>query len=172
MKNEYEIRGDTTAIFLRRKDGSRLETLIDTADLPRAMGMPYEWCAMFCKNNSSFYAYTNIPTAKGKRKCIRLHRWITNPKDNEEVDHLFHDTLDNRRRNLRKLPKGKNKQNCKGAYKTNKSGIRGVTWNKQLGKWYACYRLNGHLNYVGIFDNLIDAEKAITKARAEICHIH
>lgn len=36
MKNEFEIRGDVTVIFLKRRDGTVLETVIDTSDLTRA----------------------------------------------------------------------------------------------------------------------------------------
>lgn len=36
MKNDFEIRGDVTAIFLRRKDGNPMETIISTSDLPKA----------------------------------------------------------------------------------------------------------------------------------------
>jgi hypothetical protein len=36
MKNGYEIRGEVTSIFLKRKDGKVIETFIDTNDLNKA----------------------------------------------------------------------------------------------------------------------------------------
>lgn len=40
MKNEYKVDGDTTTIFLKRKNGEVKETLISTSDLERAKEMP------------------------------------------------------------------------------------------------------------------------------------
>lgn len=166
MKNDYEIRGDVTAIFLKRRDGSQLETLIDTADLPRAMEFPGSWYAAFYKNNKSCYAQGLLKADRNKRITVKLHRWITNPKKEEIPDHINHDTLNNTRTNLRVIPKKYNKQNTKGAYVCNKSGVRGVTWHKKYKKWYANYRLHGHLYFVGSFDTIADAELSIKKARA------
>lgn len=167
MKNEYEIRGDVTAIFLKRKDGSRLETLIDTADLPRAMEIPTVWYAAYYQNNRTFYAQCGLKMEDGNRKTIKLHRWLTNPDKTEVPDHIDHDGLNNTRGNLRVVPKKCNKQNTSGAYKCNKSGVRGVTWHKKYKKWYANYRANGRLYFVGSFRTISDAEIAVKKARAE-----
>jgi len=169
MKNEYEIRGDVTAIFLKRKDGSRLETLIDTADLPRAMEFPWAWGPHWDRHTKSFYSEGKSYHGQGKkREYYSLHRWIMQPEPGYEVDHINHDTLDNRRRNLRILPKGTNQQNYAGARKDNKSsGIRGVSWNKKLNKWVAKYRKNKIDHHVGCFSSIRDAEIAIRIARAK-----
>ena len=39
MRNEYEIRGDVTAVFLKRKDGTRLEMVIDTVTQKEPMNI-------------------------------------------------------------------------------------------------------------------------------------
>ena len=168
MRNEYEIRGDVTAIFLKRKDGSRLETLIDTADLPRAMEFQWTWSPHWDRHTNSFYAEGKTYKKGEKRQYFSLHRWIMNPKEGFEVDHIFHDTLDNRRSNLRVLPKEANQQNYDRARKHNKSsGIRGVSWSKRHNKWRAAFRLNKRTYHVGLFENLHDAEIAIKAARAK-----
>lgn len=173
MRNEYEIRGDVTAIFLKRKDGSRLETLIDTADLARAMEFPWAWSAHWDKQTQSFYAegksyHSRVNGKDCKREHFSLHRWIMQPKPEYEVDHILHDTLDNRRCNLREVPKGANQQNYLGARRHNKSsGVRGVSWHKKTGKWRASFRLNHITYHVGLFDDLSKAAEAVKAARAK-----
>ena len=46
MKNRFVVRGDITIIFLDRQDGTVIETIIDTADLPKAAAFPNKWCAL------------------------------------------------------------------------------------------------------------------------------
>lgn len=173
MKNEYEIREDVTAIFLRRKDGSRLETLIDTADLPRAIEFAWAFSAHWDRHTKSFYAegksYHGRTNGKHcKREYFSLHRWIMQPKPEFEVDHIFHDTLDNRRYNLREIPKGVNQQNYATARKTNKySNVRGVVWSEQIKKWRAKFKVNKVEYLVGNFDTIEEAEIAVKAARAE-----
>lgn len=168
MKNEYEIRGDITAIFLDRKDGSQLETLIDTSDLQRAMEFQWKWSPHWDKHTKSYYVEGKSYEKGGKREYFSLHRWIMQPEKDYEVDHINHDTLDNKRNNLRILPKGTNQQNYEGARKHNKtSGIRGVSWAKNLNKWRASFRIDGKTYHVGLFDNLDEAEMAIKAARAK-----
>jgi len=45
----------------------------------------------------------------------------------KQVDHWNHDTLDNRKGNLRIVTNRQNNENRNGAYKNSKSGIRGVS---------------------------------------------
>ncbi|MFM1655544.1 hypothetical protein ACI7RC_26120 [Brevibacillus sp. B_LB10_24] len=51
MKNDYEIREGVTAIFLKRKDGTVIETIIDTSDLPKAQEIEGAWYALYSKFN-------------------------------------------------------------------------------------------------------------------------
>ena len=77
------------------------------------------------------YARTSF-IENGKRKYIRLHKFITNTS-NEIIDHINGDKLDNTKTNLRICTSAENIQK---AYRPrNKSGVRGViqtrhkTWN-------------------------------------------
>lgn len=173
MTNDYEIRGDEVAIFLNRKDGSKLETLIVMADLARAMEFPWAWSAHWNSTTQSFYVegkgyHGRINGKDCKRGHYSLHRWIIQPKEGFEVDHMYHNTLDNRRYNLRELPKGTNQQNYAGARRDNKtSGVRGVRWNEYTNKWIAKFRKNKIDYQVGCFNTLEEAEIAVKAARAK-----
>ena len=43
MKNRFEIRMNIVAIFLNRRDGSEIETIIDISDLPKAQEIVGTW---------------------------------------------------------------------------------------------------------------------------------
>ena len=102
-----------------------------------------------------------------KRKNVRLHILImeSNPCIGEKVDHINHNTYDNRKSNLRICTNAENNHN-KGLRCDNTSGYSGVTWNKKLQKWYSKITINGKQIYLGVFTNINDAIKA--RQNAEI----
>lgn len=91
MKNKYEIRGEITAIILRKKDGSTKETLIDTEDLSKVDEFPNTWCEhqMYVRGTTDQY--------NENRKTWSMHRLIMNAPNHLVVDHINHDTLDKER---------------------------------------------------------------------------
>jgi hypothetical protein len=165
MKNKYKIHGDTTVIFLCQKDGSILQTLIDTSDLPLMETFQGTWHAF--NDRGSFYVAGNYKTITNRWAVIPLHRFLLNPDKNEVVDHINHDTLDNRRSNLRIATRSENATNRKGATQNSMSQIRGVNWHKRVRKWYARVRVKGQVLYAKYFDTLEEAEKAVKEARAK-----
>lgn len=168
MKNGYEIRGEITAIFLKRRDGSLVETIIDTNDLNVMESFPFTWYSYWSTGTKSYYAVGNIKTEKGKQRTIRLHRWIMNPESGYMVDHINHNTLDNRKENLRIVTNAENQQNREGKRRDNNSSkYRGVSWNKRECKWKAHMKLNGKYVHLGTFDNEEEAYQASLKARTE-----
>ena len=164
MKNDYEVRGDVTAIFLRSKKFGYTETLISTSKLDRAKEFPNSWCLL--KNTDSlFYVIGHLPVKDGKRKDISLHRWITNAPKNLIVDHINHDTLRNTDDNLRFVTNAENGQNRRGASVNSSSGVRGVSWSNTYNKWRSGFKMDGKFHHVGMFDNIDDAEIAVMEAR-------
>lgn len=168
MKNDYEIRGDVTAIFLNSKKHGMVETLISTRKLQIANEFPGTWYVAYSDITKSLYVRGNIPMGNGKRKTGSLHRWITNATDALVVDHIDHDTLNNTDDNLRLLTTAENGQNRKGTQRNNSSGIRGVHWNNENKKWRAQVRLNRKTHRLGYFDNLEDARIAVESAREKL----
>jgi hypothetical protein len=96
-------------------------------------------------------------TASQKGKIIYLHRYIMDVIDGKEVDHINHNTYDNRKSNLRICNRNENARNLK-IYSTNKSGVTGVFLRN--GKWIAEIKLNQKKIYLGRFSNFKDAVKA------------
>lgn len=162
MKNKYEIRGNTTAIFIECGDNV-IETIISTNKLDRTKEFPGTWRAQWSAFTQSYYAQGSY-----KKKAYRLNRWVLNTtSDDLLVDHRDHDTLNNTDENLREVTSSENQQNHSGPKSNNKSsGVRGVTWNAQHQKWQVRVGLDKKRTHVGYFKNLDDAEKAAIKARS------
>lgn len=172
MKNEYEVRGETTAIFLRRRDGTVLETLIDTSDMPLVDAFPQTWGATYEKKTDSFYARLKVSQGKrdGKRIQIffKMHNIICRPKDGFVTDHINHDTLDNRRSNLRSVSNTVNGQNRKGPLRNSTSGIRGVSWHSRDRRWIARVQHHDVRMHLGSFVDIEAARTAVESAHARI----
>ena len=104
-----------------------------------------------------FYAQTN--GIKGTHAL--MHRYIMNAKKHFVIDHLNHDTTDNRKHNLRSCTQKENLANSKG-YCTNKSGRRGVckvVYKSGTEKWKAFIMVNNININLGFFDKFDDAVK-------------
>jgi hypothetical protein len=168
MKNEYEVRGEVTAIFLKCKDGVVLETLIDTEDLPRAMEFPNTWHGQYQRDIDSYYAVGYL-YKNNKSKMVTMHRYLMDVTDREiKVDHIVHNTLDNRKRWIREVTNSQNHQNRKGANSNTKSGVRGVYWKHQYGKWAAQVKVNYKPRFLGYFDTVEEARVVVEQARREM----
>lgn len=105
----------------------------------------------------------------GKTLKIRAHRlaWVISFGELpvNEIDHINQDKADNRLENLRDVPKSVNQRN--GTRKSNNtSGVAGVTWHKQRGKWCAQAYMDGKHHHLGLFEELTAAETAARKFRA------
>ena len=95
---------------------------------------------------------------------LRFHRLVMNVTDpNLHIDHINHITYDNRKCNLRKATVSENAFN-KTTPMINTSGYKGVTWDKNRGKWVAQLHLHGKHYYLGRYDTLEDAVKARRQA--------
>ena len=74
----------------------------------------------------------------------------------DQIDHINHDKSDNRMVNLRAATTQENQQNI-SIPKTNKSGVVGVSWYKNLSKWTAKIKVDGMSIHLGYFKEFADA---------------
>lgn len=87
----------------------------------------------------------------GKRRVILMSREIMIPSPNMIVDHINHNTLDNRKCNLRVCTQSQNMQNrIKHESKTSK--YKGVSWDKKSEKWRTTIKVNDKIRYLGLFN--------------------
>ena len=93
---------------------------------------------------------------------VRMH-WLLVGK---YYDHINRNPLDNRRVNLRKATHSENMKN-QSMHKNNTSGITGVGWQKNMGKWSARIMVDYKMIYLGYFINKEDAIYARLKAEAK-----
>ena len=133
--------------------------LVDDEDFERLN--QYKWYAN--GKNPFCYAVRMIKN-NGSRYMELMHREIMSAPKRLHIDHKSHDTLDNRKINLRLCTTRQNAQNRKIAKKGNKTGIKGVTYNKQYNKFRAQIIFNGKFIHLGSFNVLGDADSAYRKA--------
>jgi hypothetical protein len=106
--------------------------MIDAEDFEKVKNLGYTW--HYYQGNGYPYI-VNTVVDNGIRKRIYLHRVVNNCPDDLVVDHINHDTLDNRKSNLRNVNISANQQNRKGANKNSLSGIRNVNWDNTHQDW-------------------------------------
>lgn len=81
----------------------------------------------------------------------------------EVVDHIDGDTTNNHIENLREATVMKNRHNSK-APTTNKSGAKGVSYDKNLGKWRVRITVDKVRHDFGKFEDLEEAIKSASEA--------
>jgi hypothetical protein len=85
-----------------------------------------------------------------------------------QIDHICHVRHCVNPNHLRRVTNKQNGENRAGLNSNNVSGVRGVYWHKRHQKWCAQFKHNRRDIYVGLFDDLKEAEAAITAKRREV----
>jgi HNH endonuclease len=117
--------------------------IVDDDDFERVN--MHSWCASNASKNN------NVPRAEARinKKLVRMHRFILSAPKGSYVDHVNHNTLDNRKENLRLCT---NQENCRNAQKpkSNSSGYKGVS--AYSGRWRAYINIYYKQIHLGIYD--------------------
>lgn len=134
----------------------------------------YEWLMQrrwYYVSTRSGYASTRETNAQGRPITIYMHRLILNAAPDQQVDHINHDTLDNRRCNLRLATKTQNRQNqtkhrlYQG--RATSSQYKGVSWCNFRKKWTASITKDRIRKWLGAFTDEIEAARAYDSAARE-----
>ena len=145
-------------------------TLISTSDLEKLINFKYTWSPSYNTFTKSFYAHTIVYPKQDsgiKNYKISLQDFLMNPDNISDVhvDHINHDTLDNRRCNLRVTSRSDNYTNRNGRNSNNKSGYRNVFWNNAISKWSVRLCKNYKQIHIGDFDDVDEAGRVAEEAR-------
>lgn len=123
----------------------------------------YNWFSKFNVCTKSFYAMRSIRIDNKQTVTVSLHREILKPDFMFQVDHINHDTLDNRRSNLRFVTASQNQMNRVKRI-DNTSGVTGVYWHKRDNIWLSNITVNDKTIHLGYFENFDDAITARKEA--------
>ena len=103
-RNDFDIYGKITLIHIYDKDCNKVaDAIVDTKDLSKVMNI--QW-----KLTASGYI-VNSPKHDDTKHMSRIIFGEKNLMENQYVDHINHNTLDNRRCNLRAVTKSQNQMN-------------------------------------------------------------
>lgn len=147
--------------------------IVDDGDYE--MLMQWKWLVQNGTGNSKDHWYARrVDTSGGGRKLISMHRLIMGITDKSlVVDHINHNTLDNRKENLRVCTPEQNRKNRRSSTgstskylgvskQISKRGDKVYTW------WKAEIRPTGGYMYLGIFKNEEDAARKYNEAALEL----
>lgn len=163
-RNPPRIVGDMAYIDL----GNGREAIIDAEDLERVVAAgPWYASSRRRKPGAKVFIYAQNYSRR-KPPPHYLHRLILGNPSGKSVDHINHDTLDCRKANLRTCTTAENLRNASGPMSTNTSGVRGVYWHHQAGKWHGQAKANGKIYSAGVHDHLDDAEQAVMALRNKL----
>lgn len=130
----------------------------------------FKWYAAWKEKQRCFYARRNSKMKNGKSYMIYMAREILDLKhdDKREGDHIDHNTLDNRRVNLRAVTHQQNIWNQKNISK-------GYTQGKSHKGFRTRIQVDGRIIHLGYFDTVETAHTTYLQAKErshEICTSH
>jgi len=126
--------------------------VVDTEDFERLS--QWNWRVLWQPRINNSYAVRGV-RKDGRFRVIMMHRYILGITDNKlQTDHKNHNTLDNRKANIRPCTQSQNMAN-QTLRVTNKSGFRGVRLRGK--RWVAKIRIDGVYKCIGTFDSVTEA---------------
>ena len=147
--NSYDLSGEYGIGYLSNGE----EFYFDLED--------YELIKDYCwwKNDEGY-----LVTSLNDNKKIRMSRLVMNENNPSiRIDHQNHNTMNNRKSNLRRATSSENAMNS-GLSSANTSGVTGVLFDKRWNKWVASIMVNYKSIHLGRFDKFDDAVKARKEA--------
>jgi hemin uptake protein HemP len=141
---------------------------VDDEDFERINA--FKWCAHWDPSVKSFYAVRCDVSGK-RRRNVRMARFIMHTPKGMICDHIYHDTLDNRKSELRNCTPSQSTMNTKMRSK-NIIGFKHISHN---GKYYSVrIKRNGKYLFHKTFRNFKQAvaarDEALKKYHGEFAY--
>ena len=172
MVNNYKIKDDFVIMYLSNRSSDIYETYIDIDDLEtKLLNYDYSWHLFWSVTTKANYVkstkYLGLFDGKPKYQTIYLHRFLLNVLDEDlYIDHINHNTLDNRKSNLKIVTNIENHKNRRNkANSGSKTGVRNVSYS-ELYKKFKVQFWDGHKNIpYGMYETLEKATETANKFR-------
>lgn len=154
---KYSICDDYATFIVTDKFQNKHLCYIDIDDVKF---LDHKFCIVFNENDKAYW----LQDFHGNK----LHRLIMNPPRHLCVDHINHNTLDNRKSNLRICTRGENNQNKSGSSITSSTKIRNVYFKKGDNKYFVKITVNGKGHFRGYFPNTEEGLNSAIKVAEEL----
>lgn len=155
--------------YIKNRRGKKFSVLVDISvfdDIRKC-----SWYATWKRDIKGYYiCRTNhLGAIDGKQiiETVFLHNYIIQQPKGYVVDHINHNTLDNRLCNLRIASVSQNCRHRSGKNSNNTSGYRNVSWDKRANKWIVQLQVNKRNTRLGSFDDVHEAGRFATEMRDE-----
>lgn len=147
LSNEYIEHGKYIEMIIMSK-GVKYVCFVDKKDYSKIKD--YKWSL----------THNGYVVSKSKGKQIQIHRIIMDFYDkSKDIDHINHNKLDNRKRNLRIVTRSQNNMN--------RLNTKGYYFDKENNKWRAYIEKNGKRTYLGRFSTKDEAIKKRKEAEKQ-----
>jgi hypothetical protein len=130
--------------------------IVDADDYERLA--KYKWHV--CDNGYSSYAFR---WSREREKRVWMHREVIDIPEGLVCDHIDHNSLDNRKANLRPATVSQNNCNSRRKSQTT-SRYRGVSRDAMSNRYRARIKLNGRRTHLGMFDDQEQAARVYDAA--------
>jgi hypothetical protein len=147
IRNKYKIIDDYVILYVERRNRQKFEIYVDLETLEFLNDFNSKVHVDSYPNNKNIYyarltKYLGNKNGKAKYKMYILNRLIMNVNNPKIlIDHKNHNTLDNRKKNLRIIAFNNNLRYRKSKNSNNKSGYRNVCWINNW--WRIQLQING-----------------------------
>lgn len=126
-------------------------------------GHPKRWVLAGACNPATGYIYINFDNKK-----VPAHRmawlYMYGSLPDGQIDHIDGDRSNNAITNLRVVTPAENSWNCPNR-RSNKSGVKGVSWDRAAGMWVARVKAHGQIAFNAYFKTIDEAKVAIEAER-------
>lgn len=126
----------------------------------------WEWAAF--RDHKGYGKFTSWPSGEQYAHRISYIIHAGSIPEGMLVDHICHNAGCVNPEHLRLATPKQNVENHSGVSSVNTSGVRGVHWRADAGRWQGLVRHEGKRHHVGYFDTIEQAESAVLAKRNEL----